>query len=87
MKLAPGEKLSEIKLPSIEGSEFNIKKIKGKKTLLTFYRFATCPFCNLRIHEITKRYNELGENFEMIPCLNDNSDHIILLKSLIERNI
>ena len=41
MKLAPGEKLSEIKLPSIEGSEFNIKKIKGKKTLLTFYRFAT----------------------------------------------
>ena len=23
----------------------------------------------------------------MVPCLNDNNDHIILLKSLIERNI
>jgi ferrochelatase len=28
-----------------------------------------------------------GKNFDMIPCLNDNDDHIILLKSLIERNI
>ena len=28
-----------------------------------------------------------GENFDMVPCLNDNNDHITLLKSLIERNI
>ncbi|WP_072090989.1 ferrochelatase [Candidatus Pelagibacter communis] len=28
-----------------------------------------------------------GENFDMVPCLNDNNDHILLLKSLIERNI
>ncbi len=28
-----------------------------------------------------------GENFDMIPCLNDNDDHIKLLNSLIERNI
>ena len=31
--------------------------------------------------------NSGGKNFDMIPCLNDNDDHIILLKSLIERNI
>jgi len=28
-----------------------------------------------------------GENFDMVPCLNDNDDHIFLLKSLIEQNI
>ena len=28
-----------------------------------------------------------GENFDMVPCLNDNDDHIVLLKSLIEKNI
>ena len=28
-----------------------------------------------------------GENFDMVPCLNDNEDHIILLKSLIQKNI
>ena len=31
--------------------------------------------------------NSGGKNFDMVPCLNDNGDHIILLKSLIERNI
>jgi ferrochelatase len=31
--------------------------------------------------------NSGGENFDMVSCLNDNNDHIILLKSLIERNI
>ena len=31
--------------------------------------------------------NSGGENFDMVPCLNDNNDHIILLKSLIERNV
>ena len=28
-----------------------------------------------------------GENFDMIPCLNDNDDHINLLKNLIQKNI
>ncbi|MDC3054752.1 ferrochelatase [Candidatus Pelagibacter sp.] len=28
-----------------------------------------------------------GKNFDMIPCLNDNDDHIKLLNSLIKRNI
>ena len=41
MKLAPGEKLSEIKLPSIEGSEFNIKKLRVRKHFL--------PFIDLRL--------------------------------------
>ena len=31
--------------------------------------------------------NSGGENFDMVPCLNDNNDHINLLTSLIERNI
>ena len=28
-----------------------------------------------------------GENFDMVPCLNDNDDHISLFKSLIQKNI
>ena len=28
-----------------------------------------------------------GENFDMVPCLNDSEDHILLLKSLIQKSI
>ncbi len=31
--------------------------------------------------------NSGGKNFDMVPCLNDNEDHILLLKSLIQKNI
>ena len=31
--------------------------------------------------------NAGGKNFDMVPCLNDSEDHIILLKTLIEKNI
>ena len=30
--------------------------------------------------------NSGGENFEMVPCLNDNDDHIALFKHLILKN-
>ena len=59
MKINIGDILEEITLPSINGSNFSLSSLKGKKVLLTFYRFARCPMCNLRINEILKRYDEL----------------------------
>ena len=61
MKINIGDILEEITLPNINGSNFSLSSLKGKKVLLTFYRFARCPMCNLRINEILKRYDELGK--------------------------
>ena len=63
----------------------------GKKNILTI-----CPGfasdCVETLEEILIQVKESflssgGENFDMIPCLNDNNDHITLLKSLIEKNL
>ena len=64
---------------------------EGKKNVL-----AICPGfssdCVETLEEIQIQGKESfiesgGENFDMVPCLNDNDDHIILLKSLIKKNI
>ena len=64
---------------------------EGKKNILTI-----CPGfssdCVETLEEILIQgkesfMNSGGENFDMIPCLNDNDDHIFLLKSLIQRSI
>ncbi len=64
---------------------------EGKKNILTI-----CPGfssdCVETLEEILIQgkesfLNSGGENFDMVPCLNDNDDHIVLLKSLIEKNI
>ena len=62
MKINIGDKLDDIKLPSVDGSSFSLHSLKGKKVLLTFYRFARCPMCNLRINEIIKRYDSIPNN-------------------------
>ena len=64
---------------------------EGKKNILVI-----CPGfssdCVETLEEISIQGKESfiesgGENFEMVPCLNDNDDHIVLLKSLIQRSI
>ena len=64
---------------------------EGKKNVL-----AICPGfssdCVETLEEIQIQGKESflesgGENFDMVPCLNDNDDHINLLKSLIQKNI
>ena len=77
MRLRKGDKIPELNLPSINGDSFNIETAYGKKTLLTFYRFATCPFCNLRISEMNKRYAELGDNFGVIAIFDSPIDFLI----------
>ena len=42
--------------------DFDLNKLSGKKILLSFYRFAACPMCNLRLNEINKVYGDL-QNF------------------------
>ena len=64
---------------------------EGKKNVL-----AICPGfssdCVETLEEILIQGKESfmkfgGKNFDMIPCLNDNDDHIKLLKNLIQNNI
>ena len=76
MEIKIGDILEEITLPTINGSNFSLSSLKGKKVLLTFYRFARCPMCNLRINEILKRYDELGKNFTMVGIFDSKINNL-----------
>ena len=76
MKIQVGDQLENIQLPSIDGSIFNTTSTKGKKVLLTFYRFASCPMCNLRINTLMNHYDELGDNFTMIAIFNSSIENL-----------
>ncbi|WP_419168248.1 redoxin domain-containing protein [Halobacteriovorax sp.] len=39
--------------------KFVLSDLKGKKIWLAFYRYASCPLCNLHIHNIIKRFDEV----------------------------
>ena len=49
------------------GKQIKLENYRGKKVLLAFHAFGSCPFCNLRVRELTERYNQWNhEEIEMI---------------------
>lgn len=58
MRINPPAPAPAIQLKDMNGNDLIIGN--GKPTLLSFFRDAACPFCNVRIYELTKRYEELA---------------------------
>ena len=57
MKLAPV--FSKI---SFNDEKINLEDFKGSKVWLAFFRYASCPLCNLRVNEMIRKYSELEKN-------------------------
>jgi peroxiredoxin len=66
MRRTPGEKVTNVILPTIDGGLFKLDSLNGKRFMLFFLRFASCPFCNLRVHELATRFEECGEGFAIV---------------------
>lgn len=66
MRIQMGSPVINVQLPAIDGSDFDLSSISGKPFMLSFFRFATCPFCNMRMHQLVSRFDEFGEDFTII---------------------
>ena len=72
----PGDTVVHIMLPALDGSPFDLDSLKGKPFMLSFFRFASCPFCNLRIHELVMRYDELPKDFTIVAVFDSPLDNL-----------
>lgn len=59
MRLLAPEKAPAINLLDIHGQPVVIGG-NGRRTLLSFFRDAACPFCNFRIYELTNHHKALA---------------------------
>ncbi len=74
-RLQIGHRVQRLELPGIDGG-FKLEDIKGKRFLLSFHRFAACPFCNLHIHQLIQGYDQLGANFEIVAIFDSPLDNL-----------
>jgi len=65
-RLRSGDTIGELTLPAIGGGTFDLSAYSRKRYMLSFYRFATCPLCNLRVHELVRRRAELPTDFGLV---------------------
>lgn len=60
MRLKSGQNAPLFKTSDIGGEEINLEALKGSKVLLSFYRYASCPLCNLRVHKLIQLFPEFS---------------------------
>ncbi|RZU38677.1 peroxiredoxin [Fluviicoccus keumensis] len=55
MRLQPGQAAPAFTVTDFTGVSRSLSDYRGRKVLLSFYRYASCPFCNLRIHQLRQQ--------------------------------
>jgi len=59
MRLKENQTAIDFTVQDFNGNTIRLQDCKGKKTLLAFFRFATCPTCNLRLHELITNFHRM----------------------------
>ena len=83
-QLKVGDDAPNFILPAIDGTLFDMSNFEGKRVILTFFRFSTCPFCNVRINRILKRWEEFDDDTVMVGVFDAKIDE--LKKSMKRHN-
>lgn len=86
MKLQTDLTAPVFKLIDIYGRMIDLSEYKNKKVFIGFFRHAGCPFCNLRVHALTKVHEELkAKGLEMIFFFESKEN--VLLRSSFHKEI
>jgi peroxiredoxin Q/BCP len=68
----------EFSVSDIGDELIELKNFRGKKVMLSFYRYASCPLCNLRINDLIRQYPNLkGKGLEMIAVFQSPKSSIL----------
>jgi peroxiredoxin Q/BCP len=59
MRLHPGTPAPRFETEDFLGTPVRLAALLGKPVLLSFYRYASCPLCNLRVRELMGHQPEL----------------------------
>jgi peroxiredoxin len=81
MKIYKGDTAKDFTIKDIYGKNVTLSDFKGKKILLGFFRNVTCPFCNLRVHELQKQKSILDSRNVQMVFLFESSTKLLSLST------
>ncbi|HUT86973.1 MAG TPA: peroxiredoxin-like family protein [Candidatus Heimdallarchaeota archaeon] len=61
MRIQSGEQAKPFEVTYIFDRTISLEDYRGKRLMLSFYRYASCPLCNLRVAQLIARYPPLRE--------------------------
>lgn len=66
MRLKENEIAPSFSVVDMNGKTFDLDSPREKPLLIAFFRYASCPLCNLRVHELIENYENLNDKIEVV---------------------
>ncbi|MBU3821183.1 redoxin domain-containing protein [Flavobacteriaceae bacterium XHP0103] len=77
-RLKTGEAPRPFETHDFTGEKIKLNDYKGKKIHLSFFRDASCPFCNLRLNQLIQNHDKFkNSNIEVITFFASTKDIIL----------
>lgn len=71
-----GDMAPDFLVEDIAGSTVKLSQLRNRPVLLSFYRFASCPFCNLRIAQLMNNYEQYEGRLTIIAVFESSNEHL-----------
>jgi peroxiredoxin Q/BCP len=77
MRLLVGQKAPQFDVLDVDGRRITLEHYRGVFLLLSFYRFAGCPICNVRMWELAQRASAyLQHGLHLLACIDSRVEGI-----------
>lgn len=77
MRLKIGMPAPEFKLTDLDGHTITSEEMKGQRFMLSFYRYASCPFCNLRVSFLQELHKTLDLEHQFIGVFQSSNKDML----------
>jgi peroxiredoxin len=78
MRLKPGDAAVPFSIETLEEVVISLEQFAGKPLLLMFYRYGSCPMCNLRLRDFAQHYASLHERgLEVVAFFHSSARSIL----------
>ncbi len=78
MKLTVGDAAPQFEVQDIHGARLRLPDYSGRLLLLSFYRYAACPLCNVRVHRLVEAYPDLhARGLELVAFFESPRESIV----------
>lgn len=76
-KLKVGQKAPYFEAIDTNGDTINLDQYKGQKIFVAFFRYAGCPVCNFRVHELIEKYDSISSNGYKIIAIYESDNNTL----------
>lgn len=74
--LRAGDPAPDFEREAVDGTTVRLADYRGRPLLLSFFRYVTCPVCNLRVQQLAQQHQRFSERIDVVAVFESPNAYI-----------